>query len=902
MRVFLATVLLVPLSAAANPSGVGATSGLAATNGITGLGTANVQVNQAATHAVINWNDFSIDSGELVQFNQPSATAAILNRVTGGNLSQIYGQMKANGRVLLVNPNGIVFGSGGQVDVGGLVASTLNITDANFNTDHWQFDGVADGNVPGRVVNDATINAARGGFVALLGQGGVQNDTAISADHGSILLAAGSSIFVDPVGDGLMLYQVTAPTLDHYHYSTDADPNQNDAGNDGVLNHGTLTADGGRIALETYNDFVTYAGLGNTGGLIRAQTASTNEQGQVILVARGSGVLQAGELDASGPGNGSVSIRTDQAAALRPPQDYGYTGDGNNPPSVIAHSFSIDVADFSPQRVTVAADVIDLRSSGDFNFGGVTVKGQGGANPASVRLQGNQLELSGVTLSSPALTLVASGTPSDAAPDAGRVTVTGSTLSGSTLVVQGANLDLRSTMDYATSIDLTGSTRITLEGATIGSSTPGAVSFTTPREAIVDNSTLNATTLTTQVGTDHVQFDDGFNVHNSTLTATTMQLNADGVNVDGASALTTAGLMDIHAGVDARGVPLHAGSLHISGGAFLEDDDVRTTAGMQFDSPDLQVRGTTLSGTTLAVNGSGTPSEFDLTPSATTGNAASATFTDSIIVNTGVVVIGDTAVHAPQISFTTHGGSATGLSDLFISGSKLDGSTLQVQATGIDIRGSNANAQSTLDFGTSLDLASSGRTAIQDTLIGGQAIAPVRITAGENLSLQSTTIHARDLTLRAAYGTADPFNGIFLTDTHLTGDIVWLDARGGVGDDFTNGPAQTMSSIDAQGLGVNGRDTGVGLSGTVIHVGTGLAPFGSDSGMLGELAALSPQRVPLSPSPNASFTGPRLVIGALTLDGDYLFLQSDNMDITQPVSAPTSLLVNLRPSSPRATI
>jgi len=82
--------------------------------------------------AIINWQGFSIGANEITRFNQQSASSAVLNRVISNNPSSILGTLQSNGRVFLINPNGIVFGAGSVVDVAGLVASTLKLSDADF--------------------------------------------------------------------------------------------------------------------------------------------------------------------------------------------------------------------------------------------------------------------------------------------------------------------------------------------------------------------------------------------------------------------------------------------------------------------------------------------------------------------------------------------------------------------------------------------------------------------------------------------------------------------------------------------------------------------------------------------------------------------------------------------------
>jgi filamentous hemagglutinin family protein len=113
-------------------------------------------IHQSSQNAVLNWQSFSIGQGEAVTFVQPDAHAVALNRVLGPDPSAILGRLSANGRVFLVNPNGVLFGSGAQVNVGGLVASTLQIQDADFMVGRYRFSSPG----PGSVVNRGSIRAS----------------------------------------------------------------------------------------------------------------------------------------------------------------------------------------------------------------------------------------------------------------------------------------------------------------------------------------------------------------------------------------------------------------------------------------------------------------------------------------------------------------------------------------------------------------------------------------------------------------------------------------------------------------------------------------------------------------------------------------------------------------------
>ncbi|MBS2035191.1 filamentous hemagglutinin N-terminal domain-containing protein [bacterium] len=147
-----------------------------------------LQILQSSPSGIINWNSFSIDAHQLVQFLQPNSAAAVLNRVVGPEPSQILGQLQANGRVLLINPNGILFGPGSVVDTGSFLASTLSITDSDFLQGRYNLQW--DPNTPMRaVVNQGEIRVADGGFLALVSPV-VDNQGLLVAQGGQVVLGA----------------------------------------------------------------------------------------------------------------------------------------------------------------------------------------------------------------------------------------------------------------------------------------------------------------------------------------------------------------------------------------------------------------------------------------------------------------------------------------------------------------------------------------------------------------------------------------------------------------------------------------------------------------------------------------------------------------------------------------
>jgi filamentous hemagglutinin family protein len=98
-----------------------------------------LRIDQSTNKAIINWKTFDVAQHETVNFNTPGASAITLNRVTSGNASDIQGHINSNGQVWLINQNGVMFGKSSQVNVGGLLASTLDISNENFTKGNYTF-------------------------------------------------------------------------------------------------------------------------------------------------------------------------------------------------------------------------------------------------------------------------------------------------------------------------------------------------------------------------------------------------------------------------------------------------------------------------------------------------------------------------------------------------------------------------------------------------------------------------------------------------------------------------------------------------------------------------------------------------------------------------------------------
>ncbi len=229
----LSAPIYAPL-AMAGPTGGNVVAGSAEirTNG------RQTDVIQSTNRAVIDWRGFSVDAGESVFFRQPSAQSATLNRVTGDQVSRILGTIGANGQIILLNPNGVLFGQGARVDVGSLITSTSNLSTDNFMAGRLTF--TAPDKPGGSIVNRGTITAAEGGLIALVAPH-VRNDGLLYARLGRVTIGSGSSFTIDLNGDGLINLAIRESDLQALK---DVEGNPVTAR---IEHTGSTAADGGRM-------------------------------------------------------------------------------------------------------------------------------------------------------------------------------------------------------------------------------------------------------------------------------------------------------------------------------------------------------------------------------------------------------------------------------------------------------------------------------------------------------------------------------------------------------------------------------------------------------------------------------------------------------------------------------
>jgi filamentous hemagglutinin family protein len=336
----------------ANPSGGTVVAGSATIGSAAGNA---LQVVQASNRAIIDWNSFSIGSGEATTFVQPSATSAMLNRVTGSNPSTLLGSLNANGQVFLINQNGIVVGQGATINAGSFAASTLDISNASFMAGG---DLLFSGNSNAAVTNLGSITASQGDVYLVAQQ--VTNAGAISAANRTAGLAAGTEVTLTQNGAEHVL--VSAPVT------------QGGAGA-AVLNSGVIKAAQAELKAAGGN---FYALAINNTGVVRA-TGTRTINGQVYLTAddtgsiANSGTLAASSADGSG---GKISVAggsTSGSATISGTVDASATGAGANGGQVT----------ITRANVAVQAGA-SVAANGTANGGTILIGGDihGGANAA----------------------------------------------------------------------------------------------------------------------------------------------------------------------------------------------------------------------------------------------------------------------------------------------------------------------------------------------------------------------------------------------------------------------------------------------------------------------------------------------------------------------------------------
>ncbi|PND36431.1 hypothetical protein C1O66_22350 [Paucibacter aquatile] len=251
-------------------------------------------VQQSSAQLITDWRSFNIGAGHSVEFLQPSRNAVALNRVLGNEVSTIQGALKANGQVFLLNPNGVLFTPSAQVNVGALVASTLNLDNQDFLAGRYRFEG----SNSQAIVNQGLIQAAQGGSVALIAAR-ISNSGSIQSPGGQVLMGAGAKVTLD-LGGPVKL-KIDEAAIDAL-----------------IEQGGAIRADGGLVYLTARAAGRLTQTVINHTGITEARALNEGPGGRIALEADSGMVIAGGTLDVSASAGAAGHVSATAPRVLLP--------------------------------------------------------------------------------------------------------------------------------------------------------------------------------------------------------------------------------------------------------------------------------------------------------------------------------------------------------------------------------------------------------------------------------------------------------------------------------------------------------------------------------------------------------------------------------------------------------
>lgn len=798
-RVFTASAMLaaMPLALAA-PQGGTVTAGQAAIQHNGALTT----ITQGSQRAAIDWRSFNVGAAETVNFVQPNASSAILNRVVGNDPSAIFGRITANGQVLLINPNGILFGRTAQVDVGALTATTSNLSNADFMAGRLHFTE------PGRpgatVENQGRITVAEGGFAALVGRQ-VANSGIITARLGKVALAGGDAFVLDLYGDKLVNLIVDPAAMGAL---TDAHGQPLAAR---VDHSGEIVADGGRVQLSVATVKQLVDNLINLSGVVRA-TSFTQAQGVISLHGdANTHVSVSGTLDTSGDRQGGRIEVTGRDVTLQSGVSLAATGGQG----------SIAVGGEWQGRGTLAhADQVNVAQGATLDASGGT-QGQGGtvvlwsdkntqfagriaASGGSVQGDAGQVEVSSkgtLGFQGEVDVFAANGRQGSLLLDPFNLTIA-STGSGDSQIAAD---QLRFFLTRGASVNLAADNNVTVDAEVNGLVTGGGGvagggltltagnNLTVNQNIVLNNGALNltatgglltqadGTVLYTGSGAANLRGGAGVNLGQVLSGGAVDIRSADGtVAVRNALVAATAnGAVAPLASLNVEG----AGAVTLNGALVQGNATVRSVnAAVSLAGAVLQTNAGNLSvtaGTTLSTAASNIGLVSGGTVSATAGQAIDL----GAVISTGMATLTSTGagVTVRQAVTGAGAGAAGGLTVNAAGAVALAGAN--TGAGGVNITTSSGNITSLGSSASQGGLVSTGNVILHaDAGQVGTTTAPINVQAGGNVLLDGHTgVTAATVLARGTVGIEADAGGVrFVADASATPTLRPITGAGGV--------------------------------------------------------------------------------------------------------------------------
>ncbi|PCJ31136.1 MAG: hypothetical protein COA99_17475 [Moraxellaceae bacterium] len=230
-------------------------------------------VTQTTERMAIEWDGgFNVGAGEAVNFIQPSSSSIVLNYDKSGNMSNILGDITANGQVVILNSAGILIGADASIDVGSFFASDLTTTISDFNdADGDGMFTLTDSNIhAGGIVNEGDIFTFSESGTYLVGQF-ISNDGNIYSSNGDTQSVIADAVIVTTDASGILGVQIENPLT-------------NDISPTGELfvNNGDIIAANGNVYVDVFYSDSIKADTVNQGGLMRA-VGVTEGNGDAII-------------------------------------------------------------------------------------------------------------------------------------------------------------------------------------------------------------------------------------------------------------------------------------------------------------------------------------------------------------------------------------------------------------------------------------------------------------------------------------------------------------------------------------------------------------------------------------------------------------------------------------------
>jgi filamentous hemagglutinin family protein len=766
------------LNAQANPLGGTVVNGQASFNT-----SGNTLTVTNTPGAIINWQGFSIGANEVTHFAQQSASSTVLNHVVTNNPSVILGTLSSNGQVYLVNANGIMFGAGSTVDVAGLVATTLNLSDADFLAGRHNYTAV-----PGaqNISNSGNITAQQGGQIYLIAPN-VENNGIIKAPNGEVLLAAGNSVELVNSNEPSLRVKITAPAGD-------------------ATNLGKLIVGSGSLGL--------FGTMVKNNGIVSADSATM--QGGKIVFKSSQTTEVTGTVSATGTTGGTIEILGNQVALLgnASVDASGVNGGGTVLVGGDAHGANSNIQNAQVSYVDATATIkADAQQNGS---GGKVVVWADKATQFSGNISARGGALSG---------------------NGGWVETSGKQWLGfaglvNTTAAHGAIGSL-----LLDPMDVTISTALNTVSMTatpaLGGTTP--TTFADPSTGL-STSNLNVTTLTGQLALSNVTVNTtgGFGAGNITVqtpiawaSASSLTLNATGAGAivtNAGSTITNTGTGGLIMQTAGGSITLNAG-VTLANGAFTANA-VGATGTITINAPVSTGTGAInlTAGSTITEGAGGSLATVtDLTGTlgkVTTSSVGGTTLNgaNSIAIfsatntTTGNIVLNNTSPGSSTtfgvINSATGGSiSLTNAGTIFVNAplSTTGGGAINLTATGTNGSIGEMGQQITTTGTLTTSSSSSSGTSLNG---GGNFISNLNATAsgGGMVFVQNSTA----LNLLGVTGTG------VLISTNVGGITVSGPVNGGT------------SSVSLQGFGITNNSTITGAGGVTLTAGySGFAPVGT---------------------------------------------------------------------------